>query len=315
MAGTQGGAALAGRATALRTELAGRFRTEQTRIVGELDGVRAAKAAAEATAVEAQAHVRQRTEEGTAVRQRVVELQREADALEAKGLTIEAAEVREQVLGSLARAGTAHDLLVAAERRVVGAKVDAAAQADRAVALRKERDELGVTTQAAERQLDVLDAKAGYLQESEVHAANAVRLHAEADRLRAAGQDAEADRLVGQAVGEDIAAQAKQGSAAELVVDIGPLRAVGIETPDLASADLVPDAIGATASLGDDLILEDPLDLLPDAETPLVASLDADPLGDDGSHNDLGGLPPLADLAPDGGLEGPSDLGDLDLNT
>ena len=315
MAGTQGGGALAARASGLRTDLASRYRTEQSRILGELDGARAAKVAAEATAVEAQAHVRQRTKEGTEVRQRVVELHREADALEAKGLTLQAAEVREQALGNLARAGTAHDLLVAAERRVVSAKAEAAAQADRVVALRKERDDLGPTIQAAEHQLDVLDEKARYLQESEVHAANAVRLHAEADRLRAAGQDAEADRLVGQSVGEDIAAQAKQGSADELVVDPAPLRAAGIETPDLASADLVPDAIGATASLGDDLILDDPLDLTPDADDALMASLDADPLGGDDGLDDLGGLPPLADLAPDGGPEGPSDFGDLDLNT
>ena len=335
MAGTQGGAALAARATALRTELAGRFRTEQSRIVGELDGARAAKVAADATAVEAQVHVRQRTEEGTAIRRRVTELQREADALEAKGLTIEAAEVREQVQGNLARAGTAHDLVVAAERRLAAAKAEATTQSERVVALRKERDDLGPTIQAAEGQLDRLDTKAAYLQESEVHAANAVRLHAEADRLRAAGQDAEADRLVGQSVGEDIAAQAKQASADELVVDLGPVRAAGIDAPDLALADPGADPIsGATAlagepadtggaplvaaaplaDLGDDLDLDVPDLDVPDLADPLVASFDADPGGALGGGDDLGGAGSFDDLAADGGLDGPPDL-DLDLNT
>ena len=290
--------ALTARAKVLRTDLAKQTDATLTPRLKEMDEVRRTILEAEARATKAQEQLTNREEQLQALQREGRKDELEAAEADAAGMPQVAQERREEAARIRVQVQGAEERAVIARSELAEARQQQGDLTTKVEALTQEHIAAAGKIEAAEASVDAMETRAEYLVESDGHAAEASRLHQEADRLRAAGKSDDADAMVRRAVDQGIAAQAKRGSADEQVIDDAALTAIGlpavgpIPAPPPMAATMDGDdlsLVGGSGGATEDLITA-PAMATADAVAP-VAAADTEDVGDIG---DLGLTPPVA---------------------
>lgn len=240
MSGTTDAAALAGRAKTLREAHNRELAEARLKHHADIDHLTQKAGEAHARATHATKEAATLEKQTAAEEARLVKEAKRADELDRKGLSSDAATIREEIETQRVTMQQVRERIEKARSEADAAQAEGDAGIAQAKALVKKGYPEQAALESALQEIDDLEDKATYLREAQVHDMNVARLQDEVAALRATGNDEEADRRTQELVDERIAASAKRDSADEINVDESKFKIL-----DEPSTTPGPNAVGA----------------------------------------------------------------------